>query len=233
MAWATSLRIGSSKARRPAAAIRTSEAPRRCRRARTRRRSRADPLPPMLRLAARALCNRSDASMQRASTASGAPLMAMNVPTSPSRHHSWLTNGRPGITPYAPSRPRRSGRSSPGQSTRKMALSIGSMPSRVLPSAAMRISSANRASAARAVPPAPAVEDSDDRHAIAGQGAGLVDAEHGRRAKRFDRLRLACQHVLPRQAPGTERQHHRPDDRELFGNDRHGQRQSDQEPRGP
>jgi hypothetical protein len=72
-----------------------------------------------------------------------------------------------------------------------------------------------------------------DDHVVARERACLVDAQHGRRAQRLDRLRLARQHLGLREAPGAEREHHGPDDRELFRHDGHRKRQPDQQARCP
>ncbi len=61
-------------------------------------------------------------------------------------------------------------------------------------------------------------------HAVLGQRAGLVDAQHGGLAKRFDGVEPACQHLLCGQAASCQRQEDDHDHRELLRQDSHGQR---------
>jgi len=64
-----------------------------------------------------------------------------------------------------------------------------------------------------------------DRHAVAGQGAGLVGAEHGDRAQRLDRRRAPDQCLVLGHPPRAQREEHREHHRELLrdGGDRQGQ----------
>ena len=62
------------------------------------------------------------------------------------------------------------------------------------------------------------------RHAVPGQRAGLVRAQHRGRAQRLDGSRPSRQHAFVRQAPRAHGHEHREDERELFGQQRHGQR---------
>ena len=64
-----------------------------------------------------------------------------------------------------------------------------------------------------------------DRHAVAGEGAGLVGAQHGDRAQRLDRRGAPDQGLVPRHPPRAQREEHREHHREFFrdGGDRQGQ----------
>lgn len=65
------------------------------------------------------------------------------------------------------------------------------------------------------------------------QRSCLVDAQDRRGAQRLDGLRLTGQDVRPGEPPAAQRQHHAPDDRKLFGNQRHRERQPHQQALGP
>jgi len=63
------------------------------------------------------------------------------------------------------------------------------------------------------------------RHAVLGQRAGLVAAQHGGGAQRFDGVDTPRQHAFARQASGPERREDGEHHRVLLG--QHGHRQSD------
>jgi hypothetical protein len=58
-------------------------------------------------------------------------------------------------------------------------------------------------------------------HAVHGEGAGLVDADNGRRAEGLDHRGAPGEHVLLRQPPRPQREEDRQHDRELLGKHRH------------
>ena len=62
-------------------------------------------------------------------------------------------------------------------------------------------------------------------HAVLGQGAGLVRAQHGGGAQCLDRVDAPRQHALTRQPPGAERREHCQHHRVFLG--QHGHRQRD------
>jgi hypothetical protein len=64
-----------------------------------------------------------------------------------------------------------------------------------------------------------------DGHAVLGECAGLVDAQHRGRAKRLDRRNAPREHVAARNAPCAQRQENRQHYGKLFRDKRH--RQSD------
>ena len=68
----------------------------------------------------------------------------------------------------------------------------------------------------------------DDRHPVFGEGAGLVGAQHGGRAQRLDRRRAPRQHARQRNSPRAHRHEDGQDDRKLFRQHRHAQRNSGQ-----
>ena len=68
----------------------------------------------------------------------------------------------------------------------------------------------------------------DDRHPVLGEGAGLVGAQHGGGAQRFDRRRAPRQHARQRNSPRAHRHEDGQDDRKLFRQHRHAQRNSGQ-----
>ena len=70
-----------------------------------------------------------------------------------------------------------------------------------------------------------------DRHPVLGQRAGLVRAQHRRRAERFDGGGAPGQHARPRDAPGAHRHEDGEDDRKLFGQHRHAERDAAQHAR--
>ena len=84
-------------------------------------------------------------------------------------------------------------------------------------------SQASAAASTRATRPRRYVRE---RHPVLGERAGLVHAQHRRRAERFDRRHAPREHAVARDAPGAEREEHRQHHRELLGQDRHRQRQA-------
>jgi hypothetical protein len=63
-----------------------------------------------------------------------------------------------------------------------------------------------------------------DGHAVLGERAGLVGAQHGCRAERFDGRGAPREHARARDAPGAHREEHGEDDREFFRQHRHAER---------
>ena len=110
------------------------------------------------------------------------------------------------------------------------ARSIGSNGSQLAGRAADSTSSARLGQlAARrvgAAPRATAMRFSRER-------AGLVDAEHGRRAERLDRRHAPREHPLPRDPPRAQREEHREHHRKLLRQDRHRQREAGEQPVEP
>ena len=70
-----------------------------------------------------------------------------------------------------------------------------------------------------------------DRHAVLGQRAGLVGAQHGGRAQRLDRGGAPRQHARPRDAPRAHRHEDGQHDRKLLRQHRHAERNAGQHAR--
>ena len=64
---------------------------------------------------------------------------------------------------------------------------------------------------------------SRDTHAVMGQRAGLVDAQHGGLPQRLDTVQLPGQHLMLRQTARAQGHEHNEDNRELLRQDAHGQ----------
>ena len=71
------------------------------------------------------------------------------------------------------------------------------------------------------------------RHAVFGQGASLVHAQHRGRTQGFNRRDAPGQHLLLRQPPRSQRRQHRQHHRELLRQHGHGQRDARQQRRQP
>jgi len=72
-----------------------------------------------------------------------------------------------------------------------------------------------------------------DRHAVGGQCAGFVNAQHGGGAQQFDRRNTSGQYVFARQPPGAQAHEEREHNRQFLGKDRHRQRQARQQAMEP
>ena len=72
--------------------------------------------------------------------------------------------------------------------------------------------------------------DVRDLHAVLGQRAGLVDAQHGGRAERLDRRHATSEDAAAGDPPGAEREEHGQHDRELLWQDGHRHRDACEQP---
>ena len=67
-----------------------------------------------------------------------------------------------------------------------------------------------------------------NRHPVLGEGAGLIDTKHGRRTQGFDSRDLPGEDISLGNPPCSESEEDGQHDRELFGEDSHGERDAGQ-----